>query len=52
VTFSPQVLAQLYIGYRSVGDIIDAGQLVAGKEQANLLSRAFPKYPAFLDDWF
>jgi predicted acetyltransferase len=52
VTLTPQVLAQLYIGYRTVGDMIAAGQLVAGKEQADLLSSAFPKYPAYLDDWF
>jgi len=52
VRLTPHVLAQLYIGYRTVAEMIEAGQLVAAKDQADLLGRAFPKYPAYLDDWF
>jgi len=49
---TPQVLAQLYIGYRSVAELMDAGQLQATADQAGVLARAFPRTPAYLDDWF
>lgn len=52
VTFSPQMLAQLYIGSRTIAALIAAGQLAAGKDQVDLLSRAFPPHPTYLDDWF
>jgi len=52
MTMTPQVLAQLYIGYRSVAELMDAGQLQATADQAGVLARAFPRTPAYLDDWF
>lgn len=52
VQLSPRVLAQLYVGYRSVAQLLDSGRLVADREQGELLDRAFPACPAYLDDWF
>jgi predicted acetyltransferase len=52
VQMSPHVLAQLYIGYRSMAQLVDAGELAVHDSQRELLSRAFPVYPAYLDDWF
>jgi predicted acetyltransferase len=52
VKWTPQSLAQLYIGSRKVSELIDSGELAADSGQAELLDRAFPRCPAYLDDWF
>lgn len=52
VKISPQTLAQLYIGSRSVAELSEAGELAADAGQSELLNRAFPRTPAYLDDWF
>jgi len=49
---SIQTLSQMYMGYRSVEDLVDAGTLQATPEQVAVLSRAFPRYATYIDDWF
>jgi predicted acetyltransferase len=52
VAMTPQALAQLYMGYRSVSDLQDSGDLVVSDQQAQLLELAYPRYPTYIDDWF
>jgi predicted acetyltransferase len=52
VLLSPQVLAQLYMGYRSVADLEYSGELSLSDPQRTVLSQAFPRYATYIDDWF
>jgi predicted acetyltransferase len=52
VAMTPQALAQLYMGYRSVSDLQDSGDLAVSDQQAQLLELAYPRYPTYIDDWF
>ena len=52
VKMTPQTLAQLYIGFRSVLELTSSGELMGDAAQLELLTRAFPRTPAYLDDWF
>ena len=52
VSVTPQALAQLYMGYRSVADLESTGELRLSDAQRDVLSQAFPRHPTYIDDWF
>lgn len=52
VKLSVQNVAELYMGYRSVSDLREAREISGPDADLELLSRAFPRTPTYIDDWF
>ena len=49
---SIQTLSQMYMGYRSVEDLVSTGRLQATSDQVAVLTQAFPRHLTYIDDWF
>jgi predicted acetyltransferase len=49
---SIQSAAELYMGYRSVSELVDARELAGPDAALELLDRAFPRHVTYIDDWF
>ena len=47
-----QNAAALYMGYRSVAELKDAQEISGPDAALETLSRAFPRLPTYIDDWF
>jgi len=52
VKLSIQNAAELYMGYRSVAELVAAQQIEGPEAALDLLDRAFPRQATYIDDWF
>jgi predicted acetyltransferase len=52
VKLSIQSAAELYMGYRSVHELVGARELSGPDAALDLLDRAFPRHLTYIDDWF
>jgi predicted acetyltransferase len=52
IPVSIQTLSDMFMGYRSVSELIYDNALAHPGDALDLLDRAFPKHATYIEDWF